>query len=452
MITKTTTAYEVFEKQYIARTKKSKEMYEKAKQHLAGGVPGNARYITPYPLYLKEARASRIWDADDNEYIDTLCGGGPAILGHSPAVVMKAVRKQLDHGTIAFVTCEAAVAVAQKINRHMPGMELVRFVGSGSEAVHMALRAARAYTGKEKHAKCEGNYNGQIDNELISGHLFAGPENCPETVAQGAGIPRGVLNDVIVLPWNNTEAAVAIIKKHASELASVLLEPIAGLFMGGIPAEKSFVEGLRKVCDEEGILLIYDEVITGFRLSLSGAYSVIGVVPDLRAMGKVIGGGFPVGAYGGRRDIMEKVVTPGEGPKVFSSGTFSGNPISMTAGLATIKELEKPEFYERLNGNTERIRSGLRKIAADAGIPAQVLGIGSLFSINFGENSIRNLRDMAKTDEVTGAAFFMGLLANDIYVKPFHVMFMSGAHTDADINGILEVSEMAIQVIKKHRS
>jgi len=457
-----TSVYQVFERQYISRTRRSKEMFEEAKQHLAGGVAGSGAYRNPYPLYIKEAKGSRIWDIDGNEYIDIMCSAGPAILGHSPAPVIEAVREQLEHGTVTLVTSEAAVAVAKKIKQHMPGMEMVRFVNSGSEAVHIALRVSRAFTGREKYAKFEGNYHGQMDNALVSGDIFMGPENSPEPIPQGAGIPTSVLNDVVVLPWNNAEAAVAIIKKHAKELAAVLLEPIAGMYLGGLPAEKSFVEGLRKVCDEEGIVLIYDEVVTGFRLGLSGAYSITGIVPDLRILGKLIGGGFPVGAYGGRRDIMEKVVspvekpiegksTPYEGPKIFQSGTFSGNPISMTAGLAMIKELEKPGFYERIDGYGERIRSGLRKIAAELGIPVQVVGVGSMFCLHFSEHSIKNIRDLAKINKETGAAFYMGWEANGIHCPPFHLGFTSGAHTGDDMEKILEVAEMVLREIKAHQ-
>ena len=456
------TAYEVFEKQYLSRTKKSKEIYEEARHYLAGGVPGGARYRRPYPLYLEEAKGSRFWDVDGNEYIDLLCGGGPAILGHSPPAVMDAVRQQLDYGTIVQVTPEVTVEVAQKITQHMPGMEMSRFVSSGSEAVHLALRVARVYTGREKHARFEGCYHGQLDNELVSGNVFGGSEDNPEPVPGYAGILRSTLNDIIVLPWNNAEASVALIKRHARELAAVILEPVGGLYLGGIPAEKSFVEALRKVTEEEGIVLIFDEIITGFRLGLSGAYSLLGVIPDLRAMGKLIGGGFPVGAYGGRKDIMERVVAP-LGPveakeaalprqKVFSSGTFSGNPISMVAGLATIKELEKPGFYERIDGYGERMRSGLREMAADVGVAMQVTGVGSMFCMHFSEHPVRNIRDVNGSDRETGAAFYMGWEANGVHCPPHHLAFTSGAHTDSDIDRILEVSEMVLREIKKHQT
>ncbi len=455
-----TTAREVFEEQYISRTKRSKKMYEEAKHYLAGGVPGGARYRRPYPLYMKEARGSKFWDVDGNEYIDILCAAGAAILGHSPPSVMDAVKQQLDRGTIIQVTSEFVVELAKKITHHMPGMELIRFVGSGSEGVHIALRAARAYTGREKYAKFEGCYHGQLDNELISGTVLGGSEDKPESVPGCAGISKSILNDTIILPWNNAETSVALIKKHAKELAAVIIEPVGGIYLGGMPTEKSFAEALRKVTEQEGIVLIFDEVITGFRLGLSGSYSVLGVIPDLRVLGKVIGGGFPVGAYGGRKDIMEKVVTP-PGPaeakevakqKIFSSGTFSGNPVSVAAGVATLRELEKPGFYERIDACGERIRSGLRKMAMDIGLQIQVVGLRSLFSVHFSRRPVRNIRDILNSDRETAGAFYMGLVANGVYVPEHHVAFTSGAHSDADIDKILEVSEMVLREIKRRQA
>lgn len=453
------TAREVFEAQYVSRTRKSRQMYEEARHYLAGGVPGGARYRRPYPLYMKEARGSKFWDVDGNEYIDILCGAGAAILGHSPASVMDAVKQQLDRGTIIQVTSEFTVELAKKITHHMPGMELIRFVGSGSEGVHIALRAARAYTGREKYAKFEGCYHGQLDNELISGTVLGGPEDKPESVPGCAGIPKSIFNDTIILPWNNAEKSVALIKKHAKELAAVIIEPVGGIYLGGMPTEKSFAEALRKVTEQEGIVLIFDEVITGFRLGLTGSYSVLGVIPDLRVLGKVIGGGFPIGAYGGRKDIMEKVVTP-PGPaeakevakqKIFSSGTFSGNPVSVAAGVATLRELEKPGFYERIDACGERIRSGLRKMAMDIGLQIQVVGLRSLFSVHFSRRPVRNIRDILNSDRETAGAFYMGLVANGVYVPEHHVAFTCGAHNDADIDKILEVSEMVLREIKRRQ-
>ncbi len=452
-----TTAREVFEGQYISKTKKSKEIYEEARHYLAGGVPGGARYRRPHPLYIKEARGGKFWDVDGNEYIDILLGAGPAILGHSHPSVMEAVKQQLDRGTNMQVTGEFAIELAKKITQHMPGMELIRFVNSGSEAVQLVLRAARAYTGREKYAKFEGGYNGQMDNALFSGNVYAGPEDMPEPVPGCAGLPKSVQGDIIILPWNNAEATVSLIRKHAKELAAVIIEPIGGIFLGGMPPEKSFVEALREVTEKEGIILIFDEVITGFRFGLSGGCSVSGVIPDMRTMGKIIGGGLPVGAYGGRKEIMEKVVTPAETKetapqKIFSSGTYSGNPVSMAGGVAMIKELEKPGFYERIDGSGERIRSGLVKLASDIGLAIQVGGIRSLFSVHFSNHPLRNIRDILSSDRETAATFYTGLVANGVYIPEHHVAFTCGAHTNADIDKILEVAEKVFSEIKKRQA
>jgi glutamate-1-semialdehyde 2,1-aminomutase len=450
-------ARELFESQYIARTKKSKHLYNEAKKYLAGGVPGGARFRRPYPLYMREAKGSKLWDVDGNEYIDLLMGAGPDILGHSPQAVMLAVKEHIDKGTVMQVTGEYAVALAKKITQHVPGMELLRFVNSGSEAVHIALRAARAFTGRDKYAKCEGNYCGQMDNALVGGNIYGGPEDKPASHPDSAGITKAILNDTIIIPWNNPEAAVSIIRKYAKDLSAVLMDPTGGIFLGGMSANKSYVQAVREVTEKEGILLIFDEVISGFRMGLSGACTISGVTPDLRALGKIIGGGFPAGAYGGRRDIMERVATPPENvvshkQKIFSSGTYSGNPISMIAGLATIKELEKPGFYESLDSKGERIRSGLLKMADELDFAIQILGIRSIFTVHFSDWPLKNVRDILKSDRETAGAFYTGLVANGVYIPDFHFASLSAAHTDDDVAQVLAVSEKVLREIKRLQS
>ncbi len=448
-----TTAYEIFERQYIERTKRSKETYEKARRVLPGGVAANAGFRSPHPIYMKKASGAYIIDVDDNQYLDIHLSGGPHVLGHSPPAVMDAVRQQLDHGTATAATNEKVIELAGKICEHLPGMEMVRFVNTGSEAVSMSLRAARAYTGRDKIGKFEGHFHGQSDSALIAGSQIEGPEDSPEAVAQGAGIPKSQLQDTVVLPFNDAEAAVTLIKQNAREMAAVILEPIGGVWLGGVEAEPSFLEAIRRVTEEEGILLIFDEVVTGYRLGLSGAVSLSGVMPDLRAMGKVIGGGFPTGAFGGRTDIMEEVVTPASEPherqKMYQSGTFSGNPISATAGLAMIRELEEPGFFERIDGYGDRIRKGLREMAADLDMEIQAVGRGSIFGVFFGSHPIRNIRDVQRCDAEKGRAFFMGLVANGIFVTPFHLGFTNGAQTDEDIDRVLEVSKYVLTEMKR---
>jgi glutamate-1-semialdehyde 2,1-aminomutase len=444
-------AYEKFEEKYKERTPKSRELYEDAQTHLPGGVPNNAGFRSPYPVYMKEAHGAYIFDLDDNEYVDLMIGGGPQILGHGHPAVVAAAQKQVALGTNLIAPNPLVVELAKKIKEHMDGMEMVRFVNSGSEATHMALRAARAFTGRQKIAKFEGNFHGQFDNLLIGGTQISGPEDTPDANPQGAGIPDSVIGDTVVLPFNDAEAAAAGIKEHAGELAAVILEPVAGTWLGGISAEPAFLDAVRRVTEEEGILLIYDEVITGFRLGLGGATSVNGVVPDMRAMGKAIGGGFPCGAFGGRADVMSVIAPatqPHETDKAYQSGTFSGNPVSSAAGLAMIAELEKPGVYERMDGHSERIRSRMTELGRELGIPVQAVGEGSIFGVFFAKQPPRNIRDVARADSATAKAFFMGLVANGVYVTPFHLGFTNAAQTDGDIDRVLDASELVLREIK----
>ncbi len=452
-------AYTEFEKQYISRTKGSRKLFDRARDFLAGGVSGSGANRSPYPLYVNEARGARVWDVDGNEYIDIMLSGGPSILGHSPPKIMDVVRRELDRGTVTLVTNRTAVDLAEKITEHMPGMDLVRFVNSGSEGVQMALRTARAYTGRNRFAKFEGHYHGQLDSVLVSGGAFGGPESGPEPVVQGAGLPQGIAENVLVLPWNKPDLCTRLIKKHGNQLAALILEPVAGMYLGGVGAEKEFHQLLRNLCHEYGIILIYDEVVTGFRLSLAGAYPYTETVPDLRVLGKLIGGGFPIGAYGGRRDIMEKVVADikapalagphGGKPKIVQSGTFSGNPISMIAGLTMIKELETPGFYDRINGYGKQVRDGLRRSASKNGVPMQVVGVASMFCAHFCAHPVKSLRDLAKTDQENGAAFYMGLVANGVHSPPFHLGFTCSAHDERDIKALLHVTDMIIEKISR---
>ena len=448
------TAYEIFEKQYIERTPGSKEVFEEGSRYLPGGVVGNGAFRRPYPIYLKEARGAYIYDVDGNEYIDLLIGGGPNILGHCPPAVTEAVHRQVDLGASLMGTTESAIDLARKVAEHMPGMEMMRYANSGSEATHMCFRAARAYTGRPKIAKFEGNFHGQYDNQLIGGTNIHGPDESPEAWPQGAGIPESQLQDTIVLPFNDAESAVSLIKQHAHELAAVIMEPVGGAWLAGVAAEVPFLEAIRRVTEEEGIILIYDEVITGFRLSLSGAVSISGVVPDLRALGKAIGGGLPIGVYGGKREIMDTVVTPASQPhekdKMYQSGTFTGNPMSTAAGLAMISGLEKPGVYERMNGHGERIRTTLMKMGDELGIELQAVGEGSIFGVFFAGHPIRNIRDVARSNAERGRAFFMGLVANGLYVTPFHLGFTNAAQTDEDIDRVLDISGHVLEEIKAY--
>ena len=448
-----TAVHAEFVKSYIERTPRSRELYEEARNYLPGGVPGNAGYRAPHPLYVSRAAGPYLWDVDGNRYVDSLIGGGPHVLGHSPPAVMDAVKRQLDSGTSTIAPPETALILAKQIQKHMPHMELLRFVHTGSEAVHMSMRVARAFTGRRKIGKFEGNFHGGYDNLLVSGTSFAGPEDHPTAIPEGAGIPQSVLDDTVVLPYNNTEATVAIIEENAADLAGVVVEAVGGTWLGGVIADQDFLEALREVTARHDIVLIFDEVITGFHVHLGGSAAVTGITPDLTTLAKAIGGGFPLGAFGGRRDIMEAVVTPPRGPDddritIFQSGTFQSNLVSLAAGIAMLDELEKPGVIERMNEHGERIREGLAKIGADLGMPLQAIGQGPIFGVYFADKPVRTIRDVVASDKQMAGLFYLGLVVHGVYIMPYHLGFTNAAQGAGDIDEVLEACRTVLHKIK----
>jgi glutamate-1-semialdehyde 2,1-aminomutase len=436
---------ERFVRDYTARTPRSRELWEEARRVLPAGVSGNAKFFKPHPIYVERASGSRVVDVDGNVYIDLLAGAGSAILGHGPQVVTRAVAAQLEQAISPIFATELEVRLARKITTHMPYMEMVRFVNSGSEATFLLSRAARAFTGRERIAKFEGNYHGQHDFGLIGAFVAgAGSDDRPRPIAGCAGTERSSLNDLLLLPYNHA-AALDIVREHAGELAAVFIEPLAGFGIGAVPAERDWLAALRDLTTEKGILLVFDEIVTGFRLGLGGASAWFGVRPDLGAIGKIVGGGFPIGGFGGRRDVMEKVVTPTKEPsdvreKIFASGTFSGNPVSMAAGLAMISELERADVYETLARRGERLRTGLREAARSAGLDLQATGIGSVFHVHFAREPMRDKRSAMRADPVRQYAFSMGMISKGVLLPPAHPGFLSTAHGGADIDEVLRVA------------
>ena len=312
-----------------------------------------------------------------------------------------------------------------------------------------AIRAARAWTKKDKVAKPEGGYSGQHDYFLLSGisGRTAGTGDRPIPIADCAGIPQFIVDNTVILPWNDIDATVSIIKEHANELAAVVLEPMQGFGMGDVPADKEYLQAIRELTKEKNIVLIYDEVVTGFRLSgMEGAVKYYGIVPDLACYGKPIGGGFPIGAYGGRRDIMEQTCNPAADPeyKIFQSGTFTGNPIAVTAGLACLTELEKRD-YSYIDNLAEKLRVGIQQIATEQGFEIQITGIGSMFYVHFNSGPVRNMRDKLKDDAVKNREFSMGMIVNGVYLQPLHPAATCFAHTEKDIDGILSVAEKVLK-------
>lgn len=437
-------ALEKFVDAYVARTSRSREIYEDARNYLPGGVSGNAKFLKPYPLYIKSAAGSHVIDVDGNDYIDLLDAVGAAILGHGNKAIRSAVKKQVDEAILPLMATELEVELAKKVSRLMDYMEMIRFVNTGSEATLMALRAARAFTGRERIAKFEGNYHGQHDWSLIGGAVAGlGPASQPESAPDCAGIPHSIAENVLMLPYNDV-AAIDLVREHGRELAAVIIEPVAAFFTGAVPANAEFLRALRKITADNGIMLIFDEVVTGFRLGLGGAAEHFGVRPDLGCIGKIVGGGFPVGAFGGRRDLMEKVITPTKQPsdvkeKSFASGTFSGNPISMAAGLAAIGELERNPVYEYVGAMGHAIREGITQSAARRGFSIQVTGIGSMFHVHFADAPVINKRTAMRADHARQHEFSMGLISKGVLLTPNHPGFLSAAHTGDDVREVLRV-------------
>jgi len=437
--------------QLAERTPASYALRQEAEQVLAGGV--SSHFKAWQPFYVRDAKGAHLTDVDGNDYVDLVMGFGPNPLGHSPDAVVEAVREAVAHGTSLAIATPLEVELAQTISRLVPSMEVMRFVVTGTEATMMALRTARAFTGRSRIARFEGHYHGQHDAALVSGAHVAGTEDRPEAVADGAGITRGVLEDVVVLPWNDIDAAALVLRKAAREVAAIILEPVPFSNLGGEEPDPEFLRALRELTWERGVLLIFDEVITGFRIGLGGAAAHFGFAPDLHCFGKAVGGGFPVGVFGGRRDVMEAVVTPVPGDPhaaetIFQSGTFSGAPPTMAAGLTMLRELERTDAIAVADARAEAIRAGWRQIVDELGLAAQVTGMSSWLGLAFTDRPIRTRRDSITADRARARALSLGLLLGGVYLAPSHPGFASAAHTEEDVGRVLDVSERVLREIK----
>ena len=423
---------------YTSKTRKSKELHERAKTVLPAGVSYAIRHFEPYPFYTARAKGSKLFDVDGNEYVDFWLGHTALILGHSPPAVVEAVKKQLENGTHYGTSHELEIKLAEQIVKIVPSAEMVRFTNSGTEANMYATRLARAYTDRSKIAKFEGGWHGGYDALHIS-------VKYPFDVPESAGLTTGALQDTIVLPFNDLEGVKERLKNK--EVASITIEPVLGAG-GGIPVEKEFLKGLRELCNERGILLIFDEVITGFRLAPGGGQQYYGVTPDITVFGKILGGGFPIGAFCGRRDIMERIDTlVYERPHYsFHGGTFAANPISMTAGLATLKILEDGQLANKLNNGGGKIREKLREIFEADDVDVQVTGAGSLFNTHFTKGEVKDARAPSKTDKKKQVDYHLRLIANGVFFLPTHTGALSIAHSETDIEKLfLETEKYAKQ-------
>ena len=430
------------ENEYKRLHPKSHRMWLEASKYLPGGVSAYGQFRKPFPLYFAKAMGARLWDVDGLEYIDVHCGYGPMILGHNHPKVLETLEEAKERGIQYGAPPETLLRWAKIIAKHVPSLEKIRFVNSGSEAVTYAVRLARGYTGRSKVCKPEGSYHGTSDWSLASTLEFGGSSNEPVPVPHSLGLGH-IMEDFVIIPWNDVDSAVRQIERHADELACVLMEPISGTGLGFVEPDGEYLKAVREVTADNDIPLIFDEVMVGFRWGNMGcAQGYLGVRPDITLLGKVIGGGAPVGAYGGREDIME-FVSPthggNAGERVYQSGTFCGNPFTASVGVATLEYLDrhKDEVYHHINSVAERIRVGLRDIVEDVKIPVQVVGKFSVWEAHFIDKPYRNLREFMKADRVSLFRNDLDLINGGVFKLPGHFAFTCLAHTEKDIEKIL---------------
>jgi glutamate-1-semialdehyde 2,1-aminomutase len=424
---------------------RSAEIFERGKKTLVGGVDSPVRAFRAVggsPLVIDHAAGTRLYDVDGREYLDYVCSWGALILGHAHPDVVAAVSDQAARGTSYGMTSPLEIELGEKITRAIPSVEMVRFVSSGTEAAMSAARLARAFTERDLVIKFEGCYHGHSDgflSEAGSGLATLGIAACP-------GVPEAFARLTLNTPYNNLAGVETLFRQHPQKIAAIIVEPVAAN-MGVVAPAAGFLEGLREITKREGALLIFDEVITGFRMAYGGAQQVYKIDPDLTVMGKIIGGGLPVAAYGGKRHIMERVAPLGP---VYQAGTLSGNPLAMRAGLATLPKLETPGFYEAVNSRTERLAEGLRSGLKESGVEGVVNVAGSLLTIFFTTGPIHNYSDAKKSDTAQFAKFFQEMLAHGIFLPPsqYEALFVSAAHTDADIDRTIRATQDSFQALK----
>ena len=420
---------------------KSVQLFSEARALIPGGVNSPARAwgsVGGDPLFFKKASGSRIWDVDDNELIDYVCSWGPMILGHAHPAVIDAAIDAVRSGTSFGAPTELEVEMARRVVGVVPSIEVVRFVSSGTEATMSALRLARAKTGRDKILKFNGGYHGHEDALLVE----AGSGLANQGIASSAGVHAGYAASTLVANYNDLDSVRELLEANSGEVATVIVEPIAGN-MGVVTPAPGFLEGLRDLTTEHGALLIFDEVISGFRVALGGAQSVYGVTPDITCLGKIVGGGFPVGAYGASAEIMSEVAPLGP---MYQAGTLSGNPVAMAAGIATIDELSKPGVYEGLQAKTDMLADGVLDVFGKAGVPAVINRACGLMTVFFTSNEVTDMDSASATDREAFGAFFHGMVDNGVYLPPsqFEAWFVSTAHTDEDIEKTLDAVKKSL--------
>jgi glutamate-1-semialdehyde 2,1-aminomutase len=419
------------------KTSRSEEIFASAQKLMPGGVSSPVRAfksVGGQPIVFDRVKGAYIWDVDGNQYIDYVGTWGPAICGHAHPEVIGALRDALDNGTSFGAPCVLENVLAEMVIDAVPSIEMVRFVNSGTEACMSVLRLMRAFTGRDKIIKFEGCYHGHADMFLVKAGSGVATLGLPDS----PGVPKSTTSYTLTAPYNDLEAVKALFAENPDQIAGAILEPVVGN-SGFIPPDAGFLEGLRLLTQENGALLVFDEVMTGFRIAYGGAQAKFGVTPDLTTLGKVIGGGLPVGAYGGRKDIMSMVAPAGP---MYQAGTLSGNPLAMTAGIKTLELLQKAGSYEHLDRITKKLIEGLLDVAKETGHPAVGGSISGMFGFFFTGDPVRNYDDAKKSDAAKFGRFHRGMLERGIYLAPsqFEAGFTSLAHTDEDIDNTLSAA------------
>ncbi|MCM2358873.1 MAG: glutamate-1-semialdehyde 2,1-aminomutase [Geobacteraceae bacterium] len=425
-------------------TSRSVKFFKDAQKFIPGGVNSPVRAFKSVgadPLFIQRAAGSRIYDVDGNEFIDYVGSWGPMILGHCHPTVNAAIKEAVDNGASFGAPTELEIILAEMVVQAVPSIEMVRMVSSGTEATMSAIRLARGYTGRDKILKFSGCYHGHADALLVKAGSGAATFGVPDS----PGVPQDFAKHTLTASYNSLDSVRALVAENSGEIACIIVEPIAGN-MGTVPPRDGFLEGLRAICSEEGIILIFDEVMSGFRVAYGGAQELYGVTPDMTTLGKIIGGGLPVGAFGGRREIMEKL-SPAGG--VYQAGTLSGNPLAMTAGIATLKLLQEDGFYKRLEEKSAFLASGIARAARDAGYPIYSTRVGSMICAFFTKDEVHDWTTAAACDTRAFARYFLAMLEAGIYLAPsqFETGFVSIAHSDDDLERTIAAARAAFKAL-----
>lgn len=426
---------------------RSVELFAQAQQYLPGGVNSPVRAfkgVGGTPVFMQRAAGAYLYDVDNHRYIDYVCGWGPLILGHAHPHVLSRLQTALNNGICFGTATELEITLAQKIMQHMPSIEMLRMVNSGTEATTSAIRLARAFSKRNKIIKFNGCYHGHCDSLLVK----AGSGNLTFAVPDSAGVPASLAADTLVAEYNDLAHVQQLFAEYADEIAAIIVEPVAANMNCVLP-QPGFLQGLRALCDSNNSVLIFDEVITGFRLGLGGATAHFNVKPDLITLGKIIGGGLPIGAFGGKQEIMQMLAPLGP---VYQAGTLSGNPLTMTAGIATLDVISEPDFYAKLQTKTQQLVTGLLALSQQHHIEMQINHIESIMGLYFTTApQVTNFHEVMSSSREHYQQFFHAMLMQGIYLAPsaFEVAFMSAAHSDSDITTTLTAAEQALATIKK---